>query len=182
MRIDAANATEILQCQTCGHSLTTGKTIGKPNTVEVKCPKCQATASLQVWRSDFEPLDFVPDSTELPPAMPALVPTPRVEGPKPTPKQHVGGKIANGFIQIALFIIASVLGLAAIVATIFTVAPMFLSLPIIEFKDEFAPGLTANVIQRVEHELAAIRYLLMTVILWFLTMSVVKFSKNMTAE
>lgn len=178
MSIDEANATETLQCYSCGHSLTTGKTIGKPDTLEVKCPKCQASAPLQIWRNRFEQVDFVPDLTELPPAVPSPVPTPRIETLQPAPKRDVASGVANGFVQLSFFLLACLFGLAAIIATVATVIPMFTSMPTFRFDNQYAPGLTANVIQRIEQELAMIRYLLSAVVLWFLTLSIVNFSKK----
>lgn len=42
--------TETLTCEGCGHSITTGKTIGKSNLVMVACPKCSQERALSAWR------------------------------------------------------------------------------------------------------------------------------------
>lgn len=43
--------TESLRCPACDHSFTTSKTVEKPDSLEVKCPKCETKSALVSWRT-----------------------------------------------------------------------------------------------------------------------------------
>lgn len=165
--------TETLTCAACGHSLTTAKTIDKPDSLEVKCPKCQQQMTLGKWRTIDSPPVFIPE------AKPQLAAVHTANDESFAYRLRVfNSEALSGLVQIFLFLIAACLGLVAIGASALVILDLFRPSSVFDlFHDDVAPGKTANVIQRVESELSIIRNLIIAIAFTKLTYFVIEKSQ-----
>lgn len=155
---------ETLTCSSCGHSITTSKTIDKPDSLEVKCPKCHQQFELGAWRhSATQSVQLQSEET----------------ASLPQPSNGIMRDYLAMLLQIGLFLTALCFGVVALIAAINVFQEMNRPVSSFDlFDSNMAPGKTANVIQRLEVELTIIRNLLIAFAFTKLTHFVVQKSQK----